>query len=130
MQQRKKNHNAIENTLPAISCYAFVRPNTTIWTIKSISSTFCSKYTFVHLNDSCLLRYTQGSINMLKWTFKTFRLLVVMYRNLCVCVCFYTRTISPLTFFNTKHAIVNLDNINFKTFEEYLREPERTQTNS
>ena len=47
-----------------------------------------------------------------------------MYRKIFVCLC--RRRIC--TIFNTVHAMSGITYINFKTFEEYLRELERAET--
>ena len=66
-------------------------------------------------------------MNTLKYALQIFPQLAVTYRKTFVCLC--RRTLSPIhTIFNMDHSIssVNRTYINFKTFEEYLREHTET----
>ena len=50
-----------------------------------------------------------------------------MYRRISVCL--WRRTLSLMhNIFNTLHSISDMNGINFETFEEYLRQLERAQT--
>ena len=65
---------------------------------------------------------------MLKYSFKNFLPLILMYRNSFAYL--DARTVSPIyTIFSTKHSIVNLNNIyQFQDIRRHLIELERAQT--